>query len=238
MLFASRSRSRSSAQKLAVCCLFALSLASWAQAASTIVDTGGFEGFSLANLEGQSGWLNAGGGGGTAMIQGAVVESGAQALRVDRGENSNDRWAVPVGDQGHPTNRYVLVDWDMNVTASGAPSGVFGPFLGVDTYNDINGPKVLGSLGVDATTGDVLYQLGGSGVLAETSASVSLGTWNHFQIQLDFLQDTYTVLLNSTLLVSTPFVDGAADTFTDADIAAFAASFDSGFAGAGRDGLF
>ena len=51
--------------------------------------------------------------------------------------------------------------------------GDYGPFFGVDTYDaDVN-PYVLGSLGVDAKTGDVLYQLQGTGDLTDTGFLVT-----------------------------------------------------------------
>lgn len=208
-------------------CLLALSVNNTTQAASTIVDANGFESYNPMNLDGQSDWVRAGTGGGTAVVQNSVVNSGSQAVRIDRAPESSDRWAVPVGMDGHPTNRYILIDWDMNVTATNATAGIFGPFFGVDSYDDTISPKVLGSLGVDATTGDVLYQAAGTGVLTETSTNIAFGVWNHFQIQLDFLEDKYSVLLNNTVLATTGFVDGPTDTFTDADLAAFAASFDT-----------
>ncbi len=229
-------------RSLLASCLLALPLCFWplaccSQAATAIVDTNGFEsGFTVGQtLQGQGGWVTSGQGGSTAKIQNGTVESGSKAVRVDRGPGSDDRWAMPVGGLGFPNNRYILVDWDMNVTGTSAMSG-FGPFFGVDTYDDTVSPKVLGSLGVDATTGDVLYQAGGSGVLVETGASVGFGQWHHFRIQLDFFLDEYQVFLDgSPLLLDTnldpdpeSFVDGPSDTFTDADIATFAAAFDAG----------
>ena len=186
--------------------------------ATDIINTGGFEGYSLANLQGQAQivapstpkqWLTAGNGASTAVV-GNVGKTG-KGVQVDRGANSDDRWAVPVGGLGFPTYGHIFVDWDMKVMATGS-SLSFGPFLGVDTYDDTNGAKVLGSLGVDATTGDVLYQLQGSGILAETGAMVTFGQWNHFQIRLDFVQDKYQVFVNNILRGTQNFVDGVSST--------------------------
>lgn len=204
--------------------------------ASEVFNTGGFESYSLGNLVGQSqsvspatprSWVTAGHGGSSAVVASTVGVSGSQGVEVNRGANSDDRWAVPVGGLGYPSNGHVFVDWDMKVTATGSTSA-FGPFLGVDTYDDTSGPRVLGSLGVDATTGDVLYQLQGSGVLAETGAKVTFDQWHHFQIRLDFVQDNYQVFVDGIQRGSQEgFVDGTSSTFTDADIAAFAAAFDA-----------
>lgn len=57
---------------------------------------------------------------------------------------------------------------------------------------------------------------------------VTFGQWHHFQIRLDFLQDKYQVLVDGVQKgVSQGFVDGISSSFTDADIAAFAAAFDA-----------
>jgi len=234
MRSANTSQSTRLCSQISTSCFLAIAVCIWplaasSQAATTIVDTDGFEtGFSLGVLQGQAGWVTSGQGGGSAVVQNGLVESGTKAVRVDRGANSDDRWAMPVGGLGFPSNRYILIDWDMYVLGTGASSSVFGPFFGVDTYDDTVSPSVLGALGVDATTGDVLYQAEGTGVLVESGATVNFGSWNNFQIKLDFELDEYQVLLNGSVLASTGFVDGPRDSFTDADIAAFAASFDTG----------
>ena len=195
--------------------------------AAPIVDTDGFEtGFLPGALHGQSGWLKLSHtvDTSTADVQSLVVKSGTKALRVDRAANFDSHWLKPVGGLGFPTHRFVLIDWDMNVTATGATSGVFGPFLGVDTYDDTGSPSVLGSLGVDATTGDVLYQASGTGALVPSGFFVNFGAWHHFQIKLDFGLDQYQILLDGNPLLSSNFVDGVSSKFTDADIAAFAAA--------------
>lgn len=197
--------------------------------ANDIVDTNGFEtGFVLGSLQGQQDWVTVGNGGGTATIQGSVTQSGSRAVRVDRGANSDDYWAVQVGNMSLPTNRYILIDWDMNVPATGAASAT-GPFFGVTTFDDTTSVKALGSLGVDATTGDILYQEQTTGgVLTETGMMVNPGQWYHFQIRLDFFLNEYQVFLDfsSTPLATSGFVDGPTDVFTDADITAITAALD------------
>ncbi len=210
-----------------------LSFSSLSFATTNIVNTDGFEtGFSPGALEGQSGWLRstlplgAGNVPGSAVVQNSVVEAGSQAVQVDRGALTDERWAMPVGGQGFPNNRYILIDWDMNVTATGANSG-FGPFFGVDSYRAAAGLTVLGTLGVDATTGDVLYQRSDNQSLDVTGTTVNFGEWNSFRMLLDFEQDEYSMFVNDNLLLTDGFVDGPASTFTDADIAAIAAGGDT-----------
>lgn len=212
--------------------LVLISFNSTSLATTAIVDANGFEsGFVPGDLENQSGWkrsslsLGAGNVPGTGVVQNSLVESGSQAVQVDRGLRTDDRWAVPVNGQGFPMNRYILIDWDMNVTGTGASTG-FGPFFGVDSYRAAAGLTVLGTLGVDATTGDVLYQRDDNKSLDVTGQTVNFREWNSFQMRLDFEQNVYSMFVNGNFVLSDGFVDGPASTFTDADIAAIAAGGD------------
>jgi hypothetical protein len=103
----------------------------------------------------------------------------------------------------------------------------FGPYAAVEVYDELdNAPLLAGSLGVDAKTGDVLFQEAGSGFLLETGQTVAFNTWNQFRMVLDYTNDRYTVFLNGTPIGSQGFVDGGIDDFTDADIAILAAGGD------------
>lgn len=204
-----------------------------AQATADIVNANGFENppFVVGALEGQNGWRNSviGSNASTATIQTAVKLAGNQALQVDRAANSDERWGLPVS--GYPTGRYVRIEWDMRV-AKATDLPLFGPFFGVEAYDDNGVFGLLGSLGVDASTGDVLYQTQDTGVLTETGATVGVNQWNNFRIQLDFFSNAYTVFLNGSPLASTGFVDRGAsgtdlDELSDASIAAIAASIDA-----------
>jgi hypothetical protein len=191
-------------------------------------------------LAGQLGWVSSGGGTSTANVQNSVVNTGSQALTVTRTANSNRRWAVP-NLSGYPTQRFVAVDWDMRVAASGGtPGAVFGPFFGVEGYDADSGVSLLGSLGVDATTGDILFQLQDTGELKESGSTVAFDQWNHFKLVFDFANDSYKGWVNSTLVANTGFVDrvNGLNNFTDADISTFAASFDMGSQAQGGSAVF
>jgi len=213
--------------------LIAASIAGTASAVGPIVDTNGFEGFALGPLEGQQGWVSSGAAVGSATIQSSVVQSGSKAVAVARGPNVDRRWAKPV--TGFPTQRFVVINWDMRVAPTGA-TGVFGPFFGVETYDAIPATpplKVLGSLGVDATTGDVLYQPPG-GALTDTGVLAAFNAWHSFRIVLDFAGHNYSVFFNGAKLNASPigFVDhtiaNPLNDFSDADIAALGAGGDPG----------
>ena len=187
-------------------------------------------------------WQRTPGGTSTAVVQSAVFApgGGTQAVRVDRAANNDVRWGVQVDHLGYPdypnpfppepAQPCICINWDMRVEQTVGPDGTFGPFFGVEAYDDASGIGLLGSLGVDATTGDVLAQdptLGGA--LVETGSVVNFGDWNHFQIKLDYSTDQYTIYRNFASLGTFGFVDGAGlDQFSDADISALGAAGDPG----------
>lgn len=182
-----------------------------------------------------------------AVVQNAVVPpvgGGTQAVRVTRSGNSATRWGIPVTGQGYPewpndpqhvppgetAQPCLCISWDMRVNASGGnPQTDFGPFFGVEANDDDTvALGLLGSLGVDATTGEVLYQAPGTGNLTAAGPIVAFGAWNNYQIQLDFSTDTYTIYYNQLPQGTFAFVDNSGsvnlERFTEANIAALAAS--------------
>lgn len=199
------------------------SFASDGFAGGPIVNTAGFEAFNAGPLAGQQGWASVGSG--AATIQSTVVKSGTKAVKVDKSAGSDSRWGDVV--TGYPTERFIMVNWDMRVTGTGAGAGNFGPVLGVEAY-DASSPsaiKLLGSLFVDATTGDVLYQ-DSEGILTETGTLVTFDAWHNYGLVADFTLDKYSYFVDGTKIGSAEFVDGGS-TFTDADISALAAFSDT-----------
>ncbi len=200
------------------------------RAASAPLDTGGFEDYAPGNLAGQEGWLGIGGPGGSAVVQNDVVQAGSQALEVNRAAGVDSRWAVPLGT-ALPSHRFIIVDWDMRVTSAG-DEPAFGPFFGVEAYDDQGIFGLLGSLGVDATTSDVLYQIQDAGDLTETGAKIEFDQWRHYLMIFDFTLNEYSGYLDRQQLFTTGFVDRGElhmnlDQFTDADISAIAAAGDT-----------
>ena len=191
--------------------------------------TGQLEGQTPSTFNGT--WLRTKGPGlSTADVQNSVFKSGSQAVKVTKAPNSDDRWGVLVG--GYPAGDYICISWDMRVEQTVGPPDSFGPFFGMEAYDtDSASIGLLGSLGVDATTGDVLYQQQTTGFLAETGAVVQFGAWNHFMVQLDYVNKQYSYFLNFALLGVEGFVDefnvvGGLNEFTDANISALAAAGD------------
>lgn len=196
---------------------------------TTFNGTGQLEGQTPATFNGT--WLRTkGAGGSSAIVQAAVAASGMQAVQVSKAPDSDDRWGVPVS--GYPTGDYICISWDMRVEQTAGPQGSFGPFFGVEAYDDdASSIGLLASLGVDATTGDVLYQAPDTGYFTETGVFVDFGEWNRFMIDLDFNAKTASYFVNATLLGTSAFVDqnnvvGGLNEFTDANISALGAAAD------------
>lgn len=214
--------------------------------ASTIVDSKGFEQpdftttfLGTGQLEGQPAgnlqvWQRtAGAGTSTAVVQNAFFAPGGgnQAVKVTRAPGSVDRWGVPL--TGYPLTDKVCVEFDMMVPgpAAGA-AGQFGPFFGVESYDDTVVIALLGSLGVDGTTGDVLYQ-DANGFFTEAGVISAFGTWYNYDMIFDYKSQTYSIYRDDVLLkAGIEFVDndkvgGGLNHFTDADITALTAAANS-----------
>src|SRR5688500_1047933 len=163
---------------------------------STVTAGGALEGQINPAGEGQvlppGQWQRTPGGTSTAVVQSAVFApgGGTQAVRVNRAANNDVRWAVQVDHLGYPdypspfppepAQPIISISWDMRVEQTVGQVNTFGPFFGVEAYDDSGVIGLLGSLGVDATTGDVLFQAAGSGVLTESGSVVAFGAWNTF----------------------------------------------------------
>jgi hypothetical protein len=209
--------------------------------AATVLDTEGFESplFSTTfdgtgHLEGQPAsvpaeiWQKSGAGTSVATVQNSVALTGSQAVQLDRGPNSNDRWGVPLSGLPTSSTSRIVISWNMRVEDAGGPAGSFGPYFGVEAYDASGGIMLLGSFGVDATTGEVLYQATGTGFLTAPGPTVPFGVWNAFKIELDYATQTYSVYLNNAPVVTgIGFVDGALTAFTDADIMGLSAAGDA-----------
>ena len=120
----------------------------------------------------------------------------------------------------------VCIEWDMYVESAGTAQP-FGPFFGVEAYDD-DATSILriGSLGVDASTGDVLITDMATGLIEPGRALPSTSGIASGMV-LDFTTDTYYSFVNDALVFVTGFEQPGADQFTDADIAAIAAGGDA-----------
>lgn len=186
------------------------------------------------NLAGQQGWkgddpLIDTDPSSTAVIVDTEAADGTQSLEVNRLPNSDRRWALPVS--GLPTGRHIVISWDQKTSLTGDNS-VYGPLLGVEAYDGTGVLALIGSVFVDGSTGDVIYQAANTGFVTDSGLDVVDNQWTKFEMTLDFDLEKYTVKMqrpadaDPVLVVTEDFVDKnlgtGIDAFTDADIAAIA----------------
>ena len=216
-----------------------------------LYDSGGFEparfinNLALAGQDappaGQGPWVKDSGTS-TAVVQSTIVAGGAQAVQMTRtaGSNRDTRWGITEPFTPTAAENIVRIDFDMRVnqaTFAGTPPNHsdFGPAFGLEVYDSTNStlPLLIGSVTVDATTGDVLFQQANTGILVETGTVVSRNTFHHFTLSVNFTNKTYSVAADGLTLRTEGFVDNAASRFTDADLANFAATGTSSTTAAG-----
>ena len=226
-------RTDGSLRALAVALLTCGAIASSASADTTIYDSGGFEAprFVPGLLPGQDvingPWQKASAltSTSTATVQTTVKNGGSQAVQINRGSVDGDaRWAVleNITDVSQP----ISVQWTMNVQQTTVPVGSFGPFFGVEMYD---GQSLIGSLGVDAVTGEVLFQETGTGFINVVPGfTVSLNSWHDYKITADFAAEQYSIFVDGVLKLTEGFVDSGINGFTDAPLSTLGTAGDPG----------
>lgn len=205
------------------------------QSASAVVvyDSNGYEptrfiAGELAGQDVQGPWLKDTGTG-VAIVQSAITQSGSQAVQFTRPAAATGDTRYGVLEPLTPTGvlKVVRVIFDMRVTQTQIAGVDFGPFFGVEGYDGFNDdPKLIGSIGVDATTGEVLFQ-DDQGFFTPTGDIATFGVFNNFVLELDYNTQLYRGYFNGTEVAESPFVDAGIVGFTDAPLAALAATFDS-----------
>lgn len=200
-----------------------------------VYDSAGFEPtanpsrFSSGALEGQDatfGPWNTDNNVSTASVETTTIQSGVQAVRVDRAAsvNGDQRWSI--FKPTTPTLRYLSVSWDQNVSQTSLAGVAHGPLFGVEAYDDTGGATVplVGASFVDSATGTVYYQARTTGSLTSSGTAVTFGRWNHFALQADFNTGTYQLYLNGSQIASDGFVDPGITGFSDAPLTTVAYS--------------
>jgi PEP-CTERM motif len=238
----------------AIACLWLVAHAAPAAAQTVVYDSsngGGTSGFEPTRFTGSAAgvplggqdpltadpahsgpWQRSGGAGGsTAVVQTTVVDTvngGTQAVKLTRAPGDVAFWGV----QRSLTNPSVVtVTWRMRVDGpSGNPSTQFGPFMGIQA-NGVGGQ--IADFGVDATTGDLLYQDPVNGLQTpNTPVIVPFGTWHSYQLELDYNGTgggTYKILydgVQQAIANSNFFTNTGNNSFTDAPIAGASAGSD------------
>ena len=204
-------------------------------AAETLYDSRGFEAppFTLGQLEGQDpvdGPWYSDSETSTGIVTNTVARSGAQSVQIDRAPGDDSRWLIskPIVGLGD----LLTIETDLRTAFSDVSASAYGPIFALEAYDGFNNPggaslKLAGMVGMDAATGELLYQEGGTGYLVSTGDILDPDTWYNLRLELDYGTDTYKVYLNGVLKGSTAFVDPGIDDFTDADLATIAGAGDA-----------
>jgi hypothetical protein len=164
---------------------------------------------------------------GTAVIESKSGGSGSdlQDLKVTRTEY-DDRWAPTIAYTSSGGDTVRDVHWSMKVTHTTTDSTKYGPFFGVETYDSSGGPALrIGGLGVDATTGEVLFEdpsISGFNITTG-DAVVAFDTYNDFDLVMDFSTHKESLKLNGTTLMSNINFFNNTNSLTDADVSALQA---------------
>jgi hypothetical protein len=176
---------------------------------------------------------------GTAVVENKAGGGGSdlQDVKVTRTQYDN-RWAPTMTAYNQNNNNPVVhIDWSMKVMHTTTDPNKLGPFFGIEAFDRISGPTLrIGGLGVDATTGEILYEDGTQGInITPEDATVALGVYNNFSLTLDFRTHTYSISVNGQQFVTgISFLSAGVTGLSDADLAALQAAPNGG---ANADGV-
>src|ERR1044071_9189046 len=210
-------------------CGFVLGGSLFSVKATTIYDSGGFETFLPSqNLDGQDAaplgngpWAQDNGTS-TAEVTTANSVEGNQSVRVARasGATGNTRWGVvkPVTPAG--LNNVVNVYFDMRAVRAATE---FGPLFGIEAYDASAGaPKLIGSLLLDASTGQLLCHAANTGAFVGTVTYLDVIRHHHYRLAINFTAKTCSLFADGDLVHTEGFVNTNATQFTDGPLAALA----------------
>ena len=205
------------------------------QVNTTLYDSASFEPprFTTGALGGQDAaqgtWVKSGNPS-AAVVETTVVAHGAQAVRLNRVNGLDARFASV--HNVTPGTDTITINWSMRVDAA-TESQPFGPFFGVEAYHDLgNGVlRLIGTGGVDAKTGEILFQDAGSGLIDTTGITLGLGQFHSFKLVLDYATQQYSYFADDFLLRTEGFIDATPANpitgFSLASLSTFAAAGDA-----------
>jgi hypothetical protein len=166
---------------------------------------------------------------GTGVVETKASGAGAdlQDAKLTRTQYDN-RWSPTFVYTQNGTNPVVNIDWSMKVTQTLTNLSKFGPFFGIEAYDASGGPPLrIGGLGVDATTGELLFEdpVAGGLNITPLDATVAFDQYNDFNISLNYSTHQYSIALNGAVLVGgINFYTAGVTGLTDADISALQAA--------------
>lgn len=190
-------------------------------AGTTILrDAAGFEapGFlPLQPLAGQAGWRKDAGGSDATVLTNSPSE-GLQAVRIMRlpGEGGDTQWWVDTPAAVDSRRSVVSISLDLRVEMGGLNAG---PAFGLRAFA---GSSPLGGFALDASTGDLLYFKGSTGLPTRTGAVLTRDTYHRCTLVLDYGRKRYAIFIDDLLYRTERFVDPQAESFSGAALTTFA----------------
>lgn len=227
----------------AACAILLLVAADANATGVVLVDSGGFESLGDGNLAPfpvpdpfvPGTWFEASldapdnGPESSAVVQSTVthpVYGGSKSVKVTREANDDAYWFVPRSDFATPLSGLVVIEWDMLVE-TGTSSGGLGPWFGVTAYDGGAAPLTIGGVGVDAVTGEILYQTTPAGEFSSVPGIDVDNGWHQFRMAIDYDNDLYQAIFDGQLLFTEPIVSDGVTGLSDADIATVASFSDA-----------
>ena len=208
--------------------------------ATVIYNSSGFETFVPSqNLDSQDPAPPVGNGpwakdNGTSTAEITTVNpiEGNQSVKITRaaGVTGNTRWGVVKSVAPAGLNNVVNVYFDMRVVRQ---VNEFGPIFGIEAYDASAGaPKLIGSLLLDASTGQVLCHAANTGAFTGTGTYLDVIVHHHFHMTINFTAKTCSLFADGDLIHTEGFVNPNATQFTDAPLTtlALATNNDAGIA--------
>jgi autotransporter-associated beta strand protein len=163
---------------------------------------------------------------GTSTAQVTTVNpiEGAQSVKVTRaaGATGNTRWGVVKSVAPAGINNVVNVYFDMRAVRQ---ANEYGPLFGVEAYDASAGtPKLIGSLLLDAGTGQILCHAANTGAFVGTGTYLDVIVHHHYHLTINFNAKTCSLFADGELIHTEGFVNAGATQFTDAPLTTLALS--------------
>lgn len=198
--------------------------------AATIYNSGGFETFvPTQNLDGQdpappigNGPWGQDNGMSTAEVTAVNPIEGSQSVKITRasGATGNTRWGVVKSVTPAGLNNVVNIYFDMRAARQ---TNDFGPVFGIEAYDaSLGAPKLIGSLLLDVSSGQILCQATNTGALVGTGVYPDMILHHHYRMAINFTAHTYSLFADGNLIHTEGFANPTATNFTDAPLATLA----------------
>ena len=220
-----------SLRRLFLGCLCGTAALSTAPAA-TVYDSGGFEspvfiaGQPLASQDpappvGNGPWRKDAGTS-TAEVVAVNPVQGSKSVKITRsaGTTGDTRWAVVKPTSASGLDNVINLDFDMRVLRT---ANSFGPLFGMEAYDSsIGNPKLIGSLLIDAGSGEIVCHKAVTGAHIGTGAYPDLVLHHHYRMSINFTAKTCSLFADGRRIHTENFVDPTATSFTDASLVTLA----------------